>query len=326
MDSFLFALGAIAPLILVVAVGYWLKVKGIFAATSAKAVNRVVFKILIPSTVFLNIYNIENIGDIELTYLFYVAALTLAVFIISLPLSGVITKNSSRRGVISQVMYRSNYALIGLPLVESIYGNGGMAEAALLSVVSVSMFNVFAVISLSVFGENKKGINVKKILVDIVKNPLIQAIFIGLIMIAVRAALISCDINFRLSQITPLFTAIGYLSKAATPVALLCLGAQFEFSAIKGMRREIVCGVAIRTIIVPLIGLGLAYLLFDFTGAMFAALIAAFATPVSVSSAPMAQEMGGDSILAGQLVLWTTVVSSVTLFLFIYALRVLNVF
>ena len=145
-------------------------------------------------------------------------------------------------------------------------------------------------------------------------------------MLGIRAVLVYYGVNFRLSQITPLFTAIGYLSKAATPIALLCLGAQFEFSAIKGMRREIICGVVIRTVIVPAIGLGLAYLLFDFTGAMFAALIATFATPVSVSSAPMAQEMGGDSILAGQLVLWTTVVSSVTLFLFIYALRVLNVF
>ena len=123
-----------------------------------------------------------------------------------------------------------------------------------------------------------------------------------------------------------MFTAIKYLSGAATPIALLCLGAQFEFSAIKGMKRELVWGVIIRTMIVPAIGLGVAYLFFDFTGAMFAALIAAFATPVSVSSAPMAQEMGGDSVLAGQLVLWTTLVSAITLFLFIYGLKLLSVF
>lgn len=325
MDSFLFALGAIIPLILIVAIGYFLKRRGIFSASVAKSVNKIVFRVLIPATVFLNIYEINDIGQIDMTYIIYVAVATLIVFLLSLWLSGVITKRQERRGVMSQVMYRSNYALIGLPLVESICGSEGLAEAALLSVVSVSMFNVFAVISLSAFGENKR-INVGKIFVDILKNPLIQAIIVALAMLAVRMAFVNFNISFRLSNIKPLFTAIKYLSASATPVALLCLGAQFEFSAIKGMRREIVWGTLIRTVIVPAVAIGIAYLCFDFSAGVFAALIAAFATPVSVSSAPMAQEMGCDSVLAGQLVLWTTAVSSVTLFLFIYALKVLNVF
>ena len=154
MDSFLFALGAIIPLILIVAIGYFLKRRGIFSASVAKSVNKIVFRVLIPATVFLNIYEINDIGQIDMTYIIYVAVATLIVFLLSLWLSGVITKRQERRGVISQVMYRSNYALIGLPLVESICGSEGLAEAALLSVVSVSMFNVFAVISLSAFGEN----------------------------------------------------------------------------------------------------------------------------------------------------------------------------
>ncbi len=325
MDSFLFAVGVVMPLIILVAIGYALKRSGLFSVATAKAVNKIVFRLLIPATLFLNVYNVDEIGAIDLTYIIYTTAVTLIVFLVSLPLSGVITKDGGRRGVISQVMYRSNYALIGLPLVESIYGSGGLAEAALLSVVSVSFFNIFAVISLSVFGRSGR-ISVRKILTDIVKNPLIQSIVLALIILMIRSVLVRYGIDFRLSDIKPLFTAIKYMSNAATPVALLCLGAQFEFSDVKAMRKEIICGVAIRTVIVPVIGIGLAYVLFDFSGAVFAALIAAFATPVSVSSAPMAQEMGCDSTLAGQLVLWTTVVSSVTLFLFIYALKLLNVF
>ena len=326
MDAFWFAFGAVVPLILIVALGYYLKKIEIFPATLGKSVNKVVFKILIPATVFLNIYKIEDVGNIDPTYIIYVAIVTTAVFLISLPLSAPMTKNATRRGVMSQVMYRSNYALIGLPLVELICGEGGMSEAALLSIVSVSLFNAFAVISLSVFKEENKKIDFKSIIADIIKNPLIIAIAAGLACLLVRKAFVYFDISFRLSQITPLFKAIGYISSAATPVALLCLGAQFEFSAIKMMRKEIIWGVALRTVIVPAIALGLAYMFFDFNGAMFAAMIAAFATPVSVSSAPMAQEMGGDGELAGQLVLWTTAVSSVTLFGFIYILRLLGIF
>ena len=326
MEAFLFALGVITPLILIVAVGYFLKRKGLFRAETAKTVNKVVFRILIPATVFLNIYNIEDVGGIDLTYVFYTAVITLGVFLVSLPLSGVITKDPSRRGVISQAMYRSNYALVGISLVTAICGENGVAEAALLSVVSVSMFNMFAVISLSVFREGDRRIRPLKLIVNILKNPLIISVLASLVILFVRSLFVKAGISFRLSDITPIMTAIKYLSASSTPVALICLGAQFEFSAIKGMRREIIWGVVIRTVIVPAIGLGLAYLFFDFTGGMFAALIAAFATPLSVSSAPMAQEMGNDGALAGQLVMWTTLVSALTLFGFIYALRLLGVF
>lgn len=326
MDAFLFAFGAVMPLVLIVALGYLLKRVGLFAADLGRRVNKVVFKILIPATVFLNIYKIDDVGDVDPTYIIYVAIATTLIFLVSLPLSCLITKRPDRRGVISQVMYRSNYALIGLSLVELICGEGGLSEAALLSVVSVSLFNAFSVVSLSVFGEEKTRIDFKKIFLDILKNPLIIAIAAGLVCLLLRRLFVSIDVDFRLSSVTPLFRAITYISNAATPVALLCLGAQFEFSAIRSMKKEIICGVLLRTVAVPALALGIAYVFFDFTAGMFAAMIAAFATPVSVSSAPMAQEMGGDGELAGQLVLWTTAVSSVTLFGFIYALRLLGVF
>ena len=326
MEDFLFAFGAVMPLVLIVALGYYLKKVGLFSADLGKKVNKVAFKILIPATVFLNIYKIEDVGDVDPTYIIYVAIITTLVFLISLPLSALITKKADRRGVISQVMYRSNYALVGLSLVELICGSDGLSEAALLSVVSVSFFNAFAVISLSVFKEEKQRVNVKAILLDIVKNPLIIAIAAGLVCLLTRKLLVSLDVTFRLSQITPLFKAISYISSAATPVALLCLGAQFEFSAIRSMKKEIICGTLLRILIVPMLGLGIAYIFFDFNAGVFAAMIASFATPVSVSSAPMAQEMGGDGELAGQLVLWTTAFSCVTLFGFIYALRLLGVF
>jgi predicted permease len=309
-----------------VALGYLLKRLDLFEAELGKRVNKVVFKILIPMTVFLNIYKIEDVGDVDPTYIVYAAIVTSIVFLVSLPLSSLITNVPNRRGVISQMMYRSNYALIGLPLAELICGPDGLSAAALLSVVSVSLFNAFAVVSFSIFEEEDKRINFKKIFVDILKNPLIIAILAGLVCLLTRKLLGACDISFRLSQITPLFKAITYIANSATPVALLCLGAQFEFSAIRSMKKEIICGVLLRTVIVPTLALGIAYLFFDFTAGMFAAMIAAFATPVSVSSAPMAQEMGGDGELAGQLVLWSTAASSVTLFAFIYALRLLGVF
>ena len=60
MDSLLFALGAVTPIILVVAVGYFLKRIGLMKPDFAKAANRLVFHAFLPVTLFLNVYHIEE--------------------------------------------------------------------------------------------------------------------------------------------------------------------------------------------------------------------------------------------------------------------------
>ena len=63
MDAFLFAIGAVMPLILIVALGYLLKRVGLFPVDLGRRVNKIVFKILIPATVFLNIYKIDDLME-----------------------------------------------------------------------------------------------------------------------------------------------------------------------------------------------------------------------------------------------------------------------
>ena len=106
------------------------------------------------------------------------------------------------------------------------------------------------------------------------------------------------------------------------------LGVQFEFSAISSLKKEITFGVLARTVIVPTLCIGVAYVFFrsTFTGAHFAAFVAIFATPLSVSSVPMTQEMGGDSTLAGQIVVWTTMISALTVFTVSFLLRFAGIF
>lgn len=201
--------------------------------------------------------------------------------------------------------------------------------ATLLSAVIIPLLNILAVISLSLFKEEHGKVSVKKILLEIIKNPLILGVMAGLVVLGLRALFVNAGISFRLSDLTPVYTVLGYLSSMATPLSLLVLGAQFEFSAIKALRREILAGVLLRTVIVPVIGLGIAYLFFfpsHFYGAHFAAFVAMFATPVAVSSVPMTQEMNSDAILAGQLVVWTTIASAFSVFLAAFLLKLGGVF
>ncbi|MBQ8850035.1 MAG: AEC family transporter [Clostridia bacterium] len=328
MDSLIFALNAVAPIIITVAIGYILKKIGLIDGSFAKAANKLVFHIFLPCMLFLNVYKINSLGDIDLSYVVYVLAALIAVFGLSLPAVLLVTKRSERRGALWQASFRSNYALIGIPLAQSLFGDDGAMIATLLSAFVVPTINVLAVISLSVFRRDGGKMGIKGTLLGVVKNPLIQSIAAGLAVLCVRALFVKCGISFRLSDITPVYTALEYISRLATPMALLCLGAQFEFSAVSALRREIIFGTLMRTVIVPAIGIGTAFLFFrnSFGGAHFAAFIAVFATPVSISSVPMTQEMDGDVTLAGQLVVWTTLASAFSVFLISFLLKLAGVF
>lgn len=328
MESFVFALNAVAPIILMVAVGYWLKKVGLMKGDFAKAANKLVFRVFLPSMLFLNVYKIDSLGELEFGYIIYVFVALLVLFCVALPAVMAVTKHNDRRGALLQAVFRSNYALIGIPLTQSLFGDEGVAVATLLSVVSIPMLNVLAVISLSIFRGDGGRPSVKKILSDIVHNPLILSVLTGVLVLGIRALLVRWGVEFRLSDVKPIYTTLGYLSNLATPMALLVLGAQFEFSAVSSLRREILFGTIARTVAVPLLGIGVAYLFFRnvFGGAQFATFVAMFATPVAVSSVPMAQEMDADATLAGQLVVWSTLISAFTVFLAAFLLRLVGVF
>lgn len=328
MDSLIFALEAVLPIVIMVALGYGIKRIGFVKADFAKIVNKLVFRIFLPVMLFLNVYKMENISAISPLYIIYGMIATVVLFAVSIPAVMLITKRGDRRGALLQACFRSNYALIGIPLAQSLFGQAGVADATILSAATIPLFNILAVISLSIFGDGESKADVKKILLGIAKNPLIQAILLGLVSLGIRALFVHYSIDFRLTDIKPVYSVLGDLSKLATPLALLMLGVQFEFSAVGELRREIVFGSIMRAIIVPVLGIGIAFVFFrdSFDGAKFAAIVALFATPVAVSSVPMAQEMGADHTLAGQLVIWTTILSAFSVFAASFLLKAAGVF
>ena len=328
LDSFVFAFNSVSPIILTVAVGYVLKRLGFISPDFVKMANKLVFRIFLPAMLFLNVYGIDDLGQMSFGYVIYTVIAVLVIFGIMIPVAMAITKDPGSRGALLQSSFRSNYALIGIPLATTLFPGEGAAVATLLSAVSIPVFNTLAVISLSIFKKGEGKGRFKNVLLGIIKNPLILSIFAGLAALGVRAAFVKFGVGFRLSELTAVFSTLKYLSNVATPLALIVLGAQFEFSAISSMKREITVGTLVRTVFVPLLGLGIAYLAFGkiFDGAQFASLVAIFATPVAVSSVPMAQEMGADTALAGQLVVWTTLVSAVSVFLSSFLFSLAGIF
>ena len=330
LDDLLFTINAVMPIVAMVAVGYFLKKLNIITKSGAKEMNKLVFKLFLPVLLFLNIYNIQSASGIGFGYILFVGAVVIGIFFAALLTVGIVTDDPGKKGAWVQATFRSNYALIGIPLATSIFGAEGSALATILSAFTIPLFNVLAVIALGMYSKKEgKKVSVKEIVFDIVKNPLIDAIALGGVALLIRALFVKAGIDFRISgeeSLKWLYSAVTQISKVATPLALIVLGANFEFSAIPALKKEIISGVAVRCVISPIIGLSLALLIGGFSGAEFAAFVSVFGTSVAVSTVPMAQEMDSDAELAGQLVVWTTVISAITLFIFIYILRVAGIF
>ena len=325
MEDLLFAVNATASVVLTVLVGYFIKKIGLIDASVAKVLNKLTFRVFLPAMLFLNMYKIESLAEVDFTFVWYALGITLVIFLVAIPSVMLMTKDKPKRGAMLQAFFRANYALVGIPLANELAPGEGTIMATVLSAFIVPVFNILAVVGLSLFSNDKKP-SLKGILLGIVRNPLIQSIALGFLALGVRAIFVEADVAFRLTDIQPVYKTLTSLSQVATPLALVALGAQFELSAMPDLKRYISAGVVIRNLAVPLIGIGGALLLGCFGKEHFAPFIAVFCTPVAVSSVPMAQEMDADVRLAGQLVVWTTLFSVMSIFLSSYILKALGIF
>ena len=329
LDIFLFTVNAILPLVLLILLGYLLKKVGILSKEFLTKGNKVVFRVCLPTLLFCNISSLESIREIPLNAVLF--ALAVIVLLVTIGyLSTFVTRDGKQKGVMMQCVFRSNFALIGIPLAEMIGGSQGVTIAAILSAITIPIYNVLAVIVLSVFLEEKGNHSASKQLKSIATNPLIIGVVLGLLTLTLKQALAGSVILDQLAKLSFIDTTLNYISRTATPLALLVLGGQFEFSSVKGYGKQIVVATLARTVIAPLLGVFGAYALMashvtHFEPAAIATFIALFGTPVAVSSAIMADEMNNDGQLAAQLVVWTSLTSILTLFVFIFASRMIGI-
>lgn len=325
LQIFTTALNAVAPIILLILLGYLLRQRGFLTEPFLQVGNKLVFKLMLPTMLFINIYRIDSLSGIRWDLAIYALGAILVIFCLSLISSVLTTDVAQRRGVILQCCFRSNFVIIGLPLAASLGGAEAEAVAAVLSAVSIPLFNVLAVIALSVFVGRKEsfGQSLKHIVHDIVTNPLIIAVALGMVCLAIRwlQTVVWGSVLFRLdTQTAFFFDALSTLKSGTTALALIILGGQFVFSAVRELKKEIFVATLWRVVLSPVIGVGGAILLtrlgvLSCTAADYPALIALFGSPVAVSSAIMAKGMGNDEQLATQLVVWTTLCSGITVFL-----------
>ena len=326
MDKLLFSINAVLPIILPILLGFYLKKRNFFGDTFIKQANKLCFRVLIPLLLFDNVYK-ADLSNINVNLLIFCVAAVIILFILGFIYVKIFVEDNKQKGVVLQSFFRSNYAIIGIPLATLIAGDSAKAEASIISAAIIPLFNIFAVVALTIFDkEENQKISVKALLYKIIKNPLIIGVFSGVIVSMFMRFLDANNIFNGFSSTNFLPNTISSLGKVATPLALIVLGANFKFEDTKAFKGVLTFTVLVRLFIIPTIVMVAGYIFGLRDAVSFAIFIAAFGTPIAVSSSPMAMEMHQDADLAGQIVIWTSVVSAISLFLIIFACGIVGIF
>ncbi len=312
MENLMISANAVLPMCLIMALGYGTHRLGWIRREEISVINKIAFRIFLPCLLYYNVYCSDLSGSFDPLLMAYAVGGVLLTFGLSLGYTLLTEKLPERRSVMIQGMFRSNYVIMGIPVATALLGSDQLGTVSILIAVVVPLFNMLAVVVLEVFrGQKPKPLH---ILGQIVKNPLVIASALGILTLAA---------GIRLPHI--LERTIQNVSAIASPLQLFLLGAFFQFSGLKTYRRELVTVSAAKLIVSPGLFLGLGALL-GFRGVAFVSLIGIFASPTAVNSFTMAQQMGGDAELAGDIVVTTSAVSILTMFLWIFLFKSLGMF
>ena len=314
LDHIIVAVNAVLPSFLIIALGLFVRRRGMLEDKSLGKFNSIAFRVFLPFQVFRSIFDapMGEVFDLKLVLFTFFGLLIAGGF--SLAVAMVTEKRGDRRGVMAQGMFRGNYVLLGIPLLESLFGSSATGLASLMIAIDIPLYNMLSVVFLELFAGGK--IDMRKMLRDIVTNPLIDATVVALIAKAVHLPVYAF----------PAFaSALKSLSAVATPLCLFILGGSFAPAGMKGYSKSLWLTIAFKLVVIPGLALAAAAAI-GIRGIGLGVVMMSFGAPTAVNSYTMARELGGDGELAASIVVIDTALSCLTLFGWIVMLKTLGLF
>lgn len=309
MDNLIFSLNATGPIFLLMILGILFRKIGWMDEEFASKMNKFVFLVPLPVLVFEDLATVDFVKVWDLKFVLFCFLATL--FSIGLAFLGsFFLRNRSVQGEFIQASYRSSAALLGIALIQNIYGNAGMGP--LMIIGSVPLYNIMAVIVLSFFRPERGKMDKKliiKTLQGILKNPIIIGILAGMIW---SASGITMPVIVE--------STISKIGATATPLGLMAMGANFQFQKAFAYVRPTIVASAMKLVVFAAVFLPIA-VLFGFRNEELVAILIMLSSATTVSCFVMAKNMGHEGVLTSSIVMVTTLFSAFTVTGWIYILR-----
>lgn len=310
--NFMIGFNAVMPMLIYMLLGQFFAQSGMIKEASFQDFNKALFKILLPINLFTNIYKSDfqqSFNGFALTYIIVIALVLYFILAFIIPK---ISDDRTRYGVILQGSVRANAILFGLPLGTSLLGEENMGMVTITLAIIVPFWNIMSVVGFSLYSADK--VSFKQMGRSIITNPMVIATLIGLLVVLL-------GLQFPES----VNTTLTNINRMVSPLALMVMGGTFSISKLKDIDFSLIFTVTNKLLILPLIGITLGALL-GFRGDAIISILIAFAGPTAVSSYAQAIAADGDGDLANQTVVFTTILSMVTLVFWITVMKTFGLF
>lgn len=309
MENLIFSLNVTLPIFLVMAVGYGLRQIGMLNDNFVTVANKFNFTVTLPVMLFRDISSVPIREVFDGEYVLYCALVSTVCFWVIWGGTKLFLKEKSMRGAFVQASFRSSAAVMGLAFIENIYGQSAMGS--LMIVGAVPLYNIFSVIVLTFEAEGgaRDTGKIKQAFLNILKNPIIIAIALGLL-----SSLGGLDYPVIVDS------TVNKIAQMATPLALIALGAGFEGKKALAKIKPTLFASFIKLVLQPLIFLPVAAAL-GFDGEKMIGILIMLAAPTTPSCYIMAKNMRNDGVLTASIVVATTLLAAFTLTGWIYLLK-----
>lgn len=309
MENLVFSLNATIPVFLMMVLGYLFHRMGWIDDEFAAKMNKFVFLVPLSVLLFGDLATVDFSEMWDIRFVLFCFAATVVSIGIAAGVS-CLWKDKSIQGEFIQVSYRSSSALLGIAFIQNIYGTAGMAP--LMIIGSVPLYNIMAVLVLSLFRPEQRGIGKeawKRTMKGIVTNPIILGIVSGLLWSALRIPM------------PPILQkVVSSVGGVATPMGLMAMGATFDFGKALAKVKPAVTASFIKLVGFCIIFLPIAVRM-GFRDEKLVAVLVMLGSATTVSSFVMAKNMGHEGVLSSGVIMLTTVFSAFTLTGWLYLLR-----
>ena len=294
LQVFLLVLAVFIP----IAVGYAMKRAAFMPETFWAPAEKLTFYVLLPALV-IDAIATGRLSELDAGPMVLTVAATLAAATIILVVArAVFGITPSAFGSIFHGVIRPN-GYMGIATCLAVLGADALAQVSIVIAVWIPAGLILAVYMFARNGGETGGL--RHVIGQVVRNPLILSVFIGLFLNAVGAGPFLDD-----------FAALEVIGRAALPIGLFAVGAGVDLAAARAAGRQVLATSALSLVGLPALVALLAWV-FDVEPIGAAALILYAAMPTSSSGFIMAQRMNADAPLMAGLITFQTAVSLITI-------------
>ncbi len=307
MENLTVALSCVTPMFLTLCLGMCVRIFHVVPESVIRHLSPLAFRALLPFVMFYSVYTSDPSSALHPKLALYLPLWTVAWFLLAWVYFRFREPDPRRRGAFIQSAFRSNIAVVGVSLAQSMMGSSGAALMAVSLSILVPLFNILAVVTLETCRGGK--IDLREAVKNILTNPLIIGCLLGFACMLLK---------IRLPE--PVEKAVSNIGTAGSVMTLLALGASFEFGEVGKNAGALVRCVGIRLILAPLAALAGGWLI-GLRGDDLGIILVCMGSPVASTAYPMAMVMDSDWELTGQAVVISSMLCCFTLFLWIFLLK-----